>query len=93
MSDALGSITKAIASMRQVQSTLGCSTDSYSYRGKVRSMQDASATLVSHLELLLTDLGTALGKRLADEVSGVLLEAMEHSKVRREGSVRAGLGY
>jgi hypothetical protein len=94
VSDALGSLSKAIASMRQVQSTLGCSTDSYSYRGKVRSMQDASATLVCHLELLLTDLGTDLGRRSTEEVSGVMLEVMEHSKVgsRGEPGVVGGWG-
>lgn len=67
--EAISNLTKSLTSLRELPGTLGCSTDSYSYRGKMCSLQDAVSTLAPHAGQLLQDVGRALDSRAVDEDS------------------------
>jgi hypothetical protein len=49
--------------MVQITSALHTCTDSFAYRGKIRSLLDASATTTAHVGLLLSDAATVCGRK------------------------------
>jgi hypothetical protein len=54
--EAISVVSKTCNSMQQISTSLSTTTtDSYVYRGKIKSLQDASATAVGHVALLLSD--------------------------------------
>lgn len=49
--------------MDQVSASLPTCTDSFAYRGKIRSLLDASATTAAHVGLLLSDAAAVCGRK------------------------------
>jgi len=66
--------------MAQTTSTLATCTDSFAYRGKIRSLLDAGATTAAHVHLLLSDASTVCGSTLdgsADDLKACVLRLQE----------------
>ncbi|GBF94649.1 phosphatidylinositol-4-phosphate 5-kinase [Raphidocelis subcapitata] len=62
-SEAAAVLSKGAASCGGVVDTLGSGTNTLAYRGRVRSLQDACATLRGHAALLLSDVAGAVAGR------------------------------
>jgi hypothetical protein len=61
--EALRVLDRTCANMAQITSSLPTCTDSFAYRGKIRSLLDASATTAAHVGLLLSDAAAVCGRK------------------------------
>eukprot|EP00775_Hariotina_reticulata_P012192 gene12192-12329_t len=79
--EAISVISKSSSNMKQISSSLPTTTtDSYVYRGKIRSLQDASATAVGHVALLLNDVAAVCERKTdgsADDVKDKALKLQQ----------------
>lgn len=56
-------LDRTCANMTQITSSLPTCTDSFAYRGKIRSLLDASATTAAHVGLLLSDAAAVCSRK------------------------------
>ncbi|WIA40328.1 hypothetical protein OEZ86_013695 [Tetradesmus obliquus] len=81
--EAVGILGKTCASMTQICSSLpSCASDSYVYRGKIKSLEDASATTAGHVQLLLDDVAAVCSSKAAGSADDVKVQAEKLQKTR-----------
>jgi hypothetical protein len=75
--EAISVLQRTCVNMDQITTTLPTCTDSYAYRGKIRSLLDASATTAAHVSLLLSDAAAVCGRKPDGSVNELLASAQQ----------------
>ncbi len=84
--EAIGVLSKSCSSMAQICSTLPTCSDSYVYRGKIRSLQDAAATTAGHVSLLLLGVTAECARKANNSADDVKAQTQKMQQVGDFGS-------
>eukprot|EP00879_Flechtneria_rotunda_P032224 GHRR01035394.1.p1 GENE.GHRR01035394.1~~GHRR01035394.1.p1 ORF type:complete len:565 (+),score=197.10 GHRR01035394.1:701-2395(+) len=75
VAEAIEVLSKTCSSMGQIASSLATYSNSYVYKGKIRSLQDAASTTAGHAALLLGDVVAVCGRKASGSADGILGQA------------------